>query len=121
MAVSSYKDLIVWQKAMDLVMLVYELTKGFPKEETYGLMNQLRRAAVSVPSNIAEGHERRSTAEFRNFLSIARGSLAEVETQLLLAQRLGYLKEAQLAPTLALQVEVNKMLNALSAKLAPRP
>jgi len=88
MQVKSYKDLIVWQKAMDLVEMVYQVTRSFPKDELYGLTNQLRRAAVSVPSNIAEGQAHNSTAEFRNFLSIAHGSLAEVETQLLIAERL---------------------------------
>ena len=84
MTVTHYKDLIAWQKAMDLVCLIYETTKTFPKEELYGLTNQIRRAAVSVPSNIAEGHSRKSSAEYKNFLSIARGSLAEIETQFIL-------------------------------------
>jgi four helix bundle protein len=91
--VNCYKDLIVWQKAMDLTEMVYQATKAFPREELYGLTNQVRRAAVSIPSNIAEGQARQSTAEFRNFLSLARGSLAEVETQLMIAQRLGYLTQ----------------------------
>jgi four helix bundle protein len=120
MQVKSYKDLIVWQKSMDLVELVYQVTKGFPKEELYGLTNQLRRAAVSVPSNIAEGQARNSTAEFRNFLSIARGSLAEVETQLLIAERLHYLQSEQLTQILNVQTEINKMANALMGKLATR-
>lgn len=118
MLVKSYKDLIVWQKAMDLVEMVYQVTKGFPKEELYGLTNQLRRAAVSVPSNIAEGQARRSTAEFRNFLSIARGSLAEVETQLLIAERLGYTPSDALNNILKIQVEINKMTNTLISKLS---
>jgi len=121
MTVKSYKDLIVWQKAMDLVEMVYQATKEFPREELYGLTNQLCRAAVSIPSNIAEGHARRSTAEFRNFLSIARGSLAEVETQLLIAQRLGYINTQRVESILSIQVEVNKMTNALIGKLAPNP
>jgi len=121
MKVKSYKDLIVWQKAMDLVEMVYQATKEFPREELYGLTNQLRHAAVSVPSNIAEGHARSSTAEFRNFLSIARGSLAEVETQLLIAQRLNYINQQSLKPILSIQIEVNKMTNALISKLAPNP
>lgn len=121
MKINSYKDLIVWQKAMDLVELVYQVTSSFPKEERYGLTNQLRRAAVSIPSNIAEGHARSSTAEFQRFLSIARGSLAEVETQLLIARRLGYLSEEQPSPILSLQVEINKMTNRLMAKLTPSP
>lgn len=120
MTVKSYRDLIVWQKAMDLVQMVYQVTKQFPKDELYGLTNQVRRAAVSVPSNVAEGQARNSTAEFRNFLSIARGSLAEVETQLLIATRLEYMTKEQLAPILSLQEEVNKMLNALMKTLTTR-
>ena len=81
MPVKTYEELEVWQKAMELVALIYRLTKGFPREEVYGLTSQLRRAAVSVPSNIAEGQGRRSTKEFLNHLSMARGSLLEVETQ----------------------------------------
>lgn len=118
MQVKSYKDLIVWQKSMGLVAMVYQVTKTFPKEELYGLTNQLRRAAVSIPSNIAEGQARNSTAEFRNFLSIARGSLAEVETQLLIAERLNYLGSDKLREIQAVQIEVNKMTNALMNKLA---
>ncbi|HCF94156.1 MAG TPA: four helix bundle protein [Verrucomicrobia bacterium] len=120
MQVKSYKDLIVWQKSMDLVAMVYQVTKTFPREELYGLTNQLRRAAVSIPSNIAEGQARNSTAEFRNFLSIARGSLAEVETQLLIAERLNYIDSGKLRELLIIQTEVNKMTNALMSKLAPR-
>jgi four helix bundle protein len=119
MQVKSYKDLIVWQKSMDLVV-VYHVTKGFPREELYGLTNQLRRAAVSIPSNIAEGQARNSTAEFKNFLSIARGSLAEVETQLIIAERLNYLGSEKLREIQAVQIEVNKMTNALMNKLATR-
>lgn len=120
MQVRSYKDLIVWQKAMDLVELVYHLTKLFPKDEQYGLSNQLRRAAVSIPSNIAEGQARNSTAEFRNFLSIARGSLAELETQLLIAERLNYIEQEKLAGLMNIQTEINKMINALMNKLATK-
>ena len=120
MTVKSFKDLIVWQKAMDLVAEVYRITKQFPKEEIYSLTNQLRRAAVSIPSNIAEGQARQSTAEFRNFLSIARGSLAEVETQLLIAQRLNYLTQEQLSEIMTIHQEVSKMLPALMNKLTTR-
>ncbi|NMA40457.1 MAG: four helix bundle protein [Lentisphaerae bacterium] len=119
MQVKSYKDLIVWQKAMDLAVMIYLVTKSFPKDEQYGLASQLRRAAVSLPSNIAEGHARTSTAEFKNFLSIARGSLAEVETQLLIAVRLNYLEQGQWADLMYIQTEINKMTNALMNKLAP--
>lgn len=121
MSVQSYKDLIVWQKAIDMFEMIYQVTRNFPKEELYGLTNQLRRAAVSIPSNIAEGHARASTAEFVRFLSIARGSLAEVETHLLIARRLAYLSNDQLAPILSLPIEINKMTNGLMAKLVPNP
>jgi four helix bundle protein len=118
--VKSYKDLIVWQKAMDLVMLVYQATKGFPKDELYGLTNQIRRAAVSIASNIAEGQARNSSAEFLHFLSIAKGSLAQVETQLLIAQRLDYMDDDLLTEILSVQIEVNKMINGLMGKITER-
>ena len=88
-----FKDLIAWQKAMDLVEQIYRLTELFPARENYGLTNQLRRAAVSVASNIAEGQARYSKKEFRHFLRAAKGSLAEIETQVLIARRLGYLDQ----------------------------
>jgi four helix bundle protein len=87
----SYRDLVAWNKAMELVMEVYRLTQGFPKEEIFGLMSQLRRSAVSIPSNIAEGQGRLSKGEFRNFLGNARGSLSELETQVLIAEKLNFL------------------------------
>ena len=121
MEVKSYQDLIVWQKGMEVVELVYLVTKVFPKEELYGLTNQVRRAAVSIPSNIAEGHARNSTAEFRRFLSIAQGSKAEVETQILIAQRLHYIQPQQAREILSLLKEISKMLAALKAKLTPAP
>ena len=89
----SYRDLIAWQKAMAMVTEIYRLTSAFPSEEKFGLTSQLRRAAVSVPSNIAEGHSRNSDGEFKQFLGIARGSISEVETQLLIAVNLGFLSE----------------------------
>lgn len=88
-----YQELIVWHKAMDLVTTIYGYTQAFPQDEVFGLISQMRRAAVSVPSNIAEGQGRQSKAEFRRFLSIARGSLYELETQVVIAQRLNYLTE----------------------------
>lgn len=88
-----HKRLIAWQKSMDLVVLIYELTKSFPREETYGLTSQMRRAAVSAPSNIAEGAADRSKDQFRNFLRTAIGSLNELNTQLEIAFRIGYLSE----------------------------
>jgi four helix bundle protein len=117
MQTKTYKDLIVWQKAMDQAEEVHRLSRSFPKEEIYGLTSQIRRAAVSVPSNIAEGQARQSTAEFRNFLSIAHGSLAEVETQLLLAIRFEYLSKPQATEALSLREEVSKMLSSLRSEL----
>lgn len=121
MEVKSYQDLIVWQKAMGLVEMVYQATKAFPREELYGLTNQVRRAAVSIPSNIAEGHARNSTAEFRNFLSIAQGSKAEVETQIQIANRLHYISPQQAQEILSLLREISKMLMGLKNKLTPHP
>ena len=91
---SSYRDLRVWQQAMDLAMQVYRLTETFPKHELYGLTGQVRRAAISIPSNIAEGKGRRTDRDFTSFLFRARGSLLELETQILLARRLEYLAES---------------------------
>ena len=119
--VKSYQDLIVWQKSMELVERVYRMTKVFPVEERYGLSTQIQRAAVSIPSNIAEGHARQSNAEYRNFLSIAQGSRAEVETQTLIAVRLGYVTGPQVETILALLVELSKMLSTLQRKLDPHP
>lgn len=113
MTVRQYSDLVAWQKAMDLVEEVYKITRGFPKEELYGLTSQLRRAAVSIPSNIAEGQSRGSR-DFMRFLSIAHGSLSESETQLLLALRLGYLTEIDLAHFNELACEVGRLINGLS-------
>ena len=117
MTVKNYKDLIGWQKAMDLVELVYQLSKRFPHEELYGLTSQVRRAAVSIPSNIAEGQGRNSPNEFRRFLSIAHGSLREVETQLMIAVRLRYLTESDILSTQQLCDETGRLLNGLINKL----
>ena len=108
-----FKDLIVWQKAMDLVTQVYRLTDGFPKREVYSLTDQIRRAAVSVPSNVAEGQAHFSRAEFCHFLRHASGSLAELETQLLIAERLEYTGHDQIQAVLMQVVEVGKLLNCL--------
>ena len=117
-----YQQLVVWQKAMDLVVLCYEITKSFPNDERYGLTSQIRRAAVSVPANIAEGHSRFHTKEFLNYLSIARGSLAELETELMVAQRVGLLVQEQLAKVLTMTDEIGRMTTglrqALEAKLS---
>lgn len=117
MGIRDYRELIVWQKAMDLVVEVYRLTRSFPREELYGLTNQVRRAVVSIPSNIAEGQARQSTAEFRNFLSIAQGSRAEVETQLMIAVRLQYTTDADAESATSLLIEIQKMLAVLLKRL----
>ena len=111
--IRSYRDLTVWQKACDLAQEVYSLTRQFPKEELYGIVSQMRRAAVSVPSNIAEGAEREGPAEYRRFLSIASGSLAELHTQVELARRFNYITTEQ-AQQLGLDInEISKMLYGL--------
>jgi four helix bundle protein len=113
----NYRDLVVWQKAMDLVEMVYTATKQFPKEETYGLTSQIRRAAVSIPSNIAEGQGRKSSGDFARFLAIAYGSLREVETQILIAERLDYMDKQESQNLIALSSEVGRLLNGLSNSL----
>ena len=114
---NSYKDLIVWQRAIELSVAIYKLTAKFPREEIYGLTNQLRRAGLSVASNIAEGYGRFSTKEYKNFLSIARGSVLEVQTQLLIAERLAFGSLNEIEKTKNLSEEVGKMLWAISQKL----
>jgi four helix bundle protein len=116
----SFKDLIAWQKAMRVPELVYKLTATFPSEEKSGLVSQMRRAAVSGPSNIAEGQARPTTGEFVLFFSQAEGSVAELETQPLLAVSLGFATADQSAATLSLLDEVRRMLNALRRSLVTR-
>lgn len=111
--VRSYRDLIAWQKSIDLVTEIYRCTQTFPKSETYGLMSQLRRAAVSVPSNIAEGHARLTTGEFRQFLGHALGSLMEIETQVLISERLGYLDATESKRLLVRTTEAGKIVRGL--------
>ena len=113
----NYRDLIAWQKAMDLVETVYSASSQFPADERYGLTSQLRRAVVSVPSNIAEGQGRRTRSEFVHFLSVAHGSLREVETQLLISIRLGYLNVETGEPVLALSEEVGRLVSGLARSL----
>ncbi len=110
---ASYKDLIVWQKSYELTRQIYILTKKFPKDELYGLTSQMRRAAVSLPSNIAEGHSRKSTKEYIQFLRIAFGSAAELETQLLLAKDLNYCIENEFNSINSLLTENQKLLNSI--------
>jgi four helix bundle protein len=109
----SYKDLKAWQKAMELVLEVYRITQDFPRHELYGLTSQLRRAAVSVPSNIAEGKGRYSDREFIQFLRHARGSLLEIETQVLIAEELKYVHHKQTSRVLDLTAETGKIVNSL--------
>ena len=115
-----YSELLVWKKAMDLVTQVYQLTREFPSEEKYGLVSQLQRAAVSIPSNIAEGHGRKSTGAYLNHISIANGSLMEVETLIQIANRLGYLPQQQVNDLLSCTDEIGKMLSGLHRSLNPQ-
>jgi four helix bundle protein len=117
MAVQSYRQLIAWQKAMVLVKHIYNLTKEFPREEIYGLTSQIRRAAVSVPSNIAEGQGRDSTKEFLHHLSISYGSLMEVETQILIAESLDYLNSEETKLILEKTAETGRLINGLLRSL----
>lgn len=115
---NNYKQLTVWKKSMDLVERVYAITKAFPEEEKFGLISQIQRSAVSIPSNIAEGAGRNSDKEFRNFLGIANGSANELSTQLLLSIRIGYVKERDLKEVFNLLVEVQKMNFSLIKKFS---
>ena len=117
MSVKHYKELIVWQKSIDLVIMVYKIVKLLPKEELYSLSDQMRRAVISIPSNIAEGQQRNTTKDFLRFLSIAKGSLGELETQLIICEKLGYLTTEQTQPIVAQCTEISKMLNALISKI----
>ncbi len=116
--VNSFKDLIVWQKAMDLTKEIYGLSEKFPKSENFSLTNQIRRAAVSIPSNIAEGYGRYTTPEYIRFLSIANGSLLVLHTQILLAGSLGYASIADIDIIEKQIAEISKMLNSLRNKLS---
>jgi len=113
----SYRDLIVWQKAMGLARQAYTLTSGLPKSEAYGLLAQVRRAAVSIPSNIAEGHGRLTDLQFRHFLGNARGSLCELQTQVELAADLGYLDKKKIQIVMDQRAEVGRLLNGLITSL----
>ena len=117
---SNYRELKVWQKAMDLTTEIYKLVRLLPKEETYALSDQMRRAVVSIPSNIAEGQGRNSDKEFINFLSIARGSLWELETQIEICERLHYIDSNLTSTVYSLTTEVSKMLNALAYSLTSK-
>jgi four helix bundle protein len=120
MAGRNYRDLIAWKRSMNLVLEVYKASKHWPKEETFGLMNQVRRAVVSIPANIAEGQGRDSAKEFLRFLNIANGSLYEVETHLLIASQLGYLAQNDTDAITQQTSEVGRLLNGLMGSLRTR-
>lgn len=113
----SYKNLIVWQKSILLVKKIYLLTRAFPSDEKFGLISQMRRAVVSIPSNIAEGQARRTTGDYIRFVSTAEGSLAELETQLIIAIELDFCNKNETENVFALMLEIRKMLNALRRSL----
>lgn len=116
--IKSYKELLIWQKGIKIVVLVYKLTNGFPKEEIYALTSQLKRASVSVPSNIAEGFGRQSDKSFNHFLNIARGSLNEIETQIIIAKELDFISDNNLFNEIMFLIEEeSKMINAFSRNL----
>jgi len=115
--VRSYRDLLIWQKGIDVVECIYKLTKKFPREEIGGLTGQIRRAAISIPSNIAEGQARQHTGEFRQFLHIALGSLAELDTQGVIAHRLKYITEVESQVLEENLTELRKMLISIITKL----
>jgi four helix bundle protein len=117
MKIKSYRDLIAWQRSMDLVESVYRETRAFPKEEIYGLTSQLRRAVISIPSNIAEGQGRDSTLEFRRHLFIAHGSLCEAETQIIIAKKLGYLNQTRCEKLLEAGAEIGRIIHGLRNSL----
>ena len=115
---SEFRDLVVWQKAMDLTVMVYNIVKQLPRDETFALSDQIRRAAVSVPSNIAEGQGRITSKEFIRFLSMARGSLWELSTQIELCERMHYLDKSQTTTIHSKITEIAKMINALSNSIS---
>lgn len=112
-----YQKLQIWQKGFALARLTYDITRSFPEEERYGLISQMRRSAVSVPSNIAEGSQRTTNRDFHSFIAIAKGSLAELETQVLLSQHLGYMNETNTTSLIRRIEEIAKMLRAFALKL----
>ena len=116
----SYRELVVWQKSMDLTVRIYSLTRSFPREERFGITSQMRRAASSIPANIAEGQARRTTGEFLQSLGVARGSLAELETFLTLSERLEMTSDKDSQTLLSDCAEINKMLHALMRSLSTR-
>jgi four helix bundle protein len=120
MVVRTFRDLKVWQKSVELVEVIYLHTKNFPKEELYGLTSQMRRASISIPSNIAEGSSRESTKEFVRFLNIAKGSLMELQTQVIIANRLGMLSENNYKFIIENAEEISRIINGLKKSLILR-
>ncbi len=118
--IKSYKDLTVWQKSIELVIEIYKLTKNFPKDEIYGLTSQIRRASVSIPSNIAEGFSRKHRKEYSQFIRIAFGSGAELETQLIISKKLKYSNDNEYQKVDSLLIEIMKMLNSLNSALVAK-
>ena len=114
-----HTELVVWQKSIELVELVYRVSRKFPSDERFGLCTQIQRSSVSVPANIAEGHGRKSTKAYRNHLSIAHGSLMELETHITIARRLGYIAENEATDLLSMTGEIGRMLNGLQNSLSP--
>ena len=117
--IESYRDLLVWQHSVDLVVAVYSLTRAWPKEELFGLTSQVRRSATSIPANIAEGYGRQNTGSYRQFLKIAQGSLKELETHLIVAERVGLASGDEIVPLLRRSDEIGKMLGQLIRKIGP--
>ena len=115
--ITGFKDLRVWQKSIELVKEIYRITKHFPKDEQYGLTSQIRRSAVSIPSNIAEGVRRRSTREYKRFLNIALGSCGEVETQVIIAKELAYLDQSEESTLSELIDHISRMIVTLDKRL----
>lgn len=115
--IESHRDLLVWQKAMDFAVAIYRLSAGFPANEIYRLVTQITRSATSVPANIAEGKARATQRDYSHFLAIAKGSLMETETYVMLSSRLGYASQAETRPILDLITEISKMLTVLRSKL----
>jgi four helix bundle protein len=116
--IKSYKDLLIWQKGIQIVVLTYKITKSFPKDEIYALTSQIKRASVSVPSNIAEGYGRNTDKSFSHFIDISRGSLFELETQMIIAKELDFVNDLELFNKLMFSIqEESKMINAFSKSL----
>ncbi len=117
--IRGFKDLIVWQRSVALAVEIYKITKEFPREETYSLISQIRRASVSIPSNLAEGHARNTKGQFANFIDITLGSAAELETQLTISLQIGYLKQTDYDKLVSELTEITRMLYGLLHRVQP--